>query len=100
MNLADSLPIQISESAWSEIVKIYNHKNIPQEYGLRIGTQGGGCSGVSYILGFDKKKETDKEYIIEGITIYIEKKHIMFLMGMVVDFEESDEGRGFVFNPI
>lgn len=69
-----------------------------QEYGLRIGIKGSGCSGTSFLLGFDKAKAGDETYLHENIPVYIEKKHIMYLLGLEVDFEETENGTGFVFN--
>ena len=75
-------------------------KNIPEGYALRVGVKGGGCGGVSYALGFDQGKEDDQGYEVSGLALLIEKRHVMFLMGMQVDFHESNEARGFVFtNP-
>lgn len=90
-------PVTISSRATEEIRKIMLTKNIPAEYGLRIGIKGGGCGGVSLILGFDKKKETDLAYYHEGIPVYVDKKHTMYLIGKQVDFAETEEGRGFMF---
>ncbi|MDO6438294.1 iron-sulfur cluster assembly accessory protein [Cyclobacterium sp. 1_MG-2023] len=93
-------PINITPKALEEIKTIISTKNIPLEYALRVGVKGGGCGGVSYALGFDLKKDEDQSFDIEGLTVLIEKKHVMFLMGMQVDFHESNEARGFVFtNP-
>lgn len=75
-------------------------KNIPRDYHLRVGVKGGGCGGMSYALGFDKPKSDDQQFEISGIPVLIEKRHLMFLMGMHVDFFEGDEARGFTFiNP-
>lgn len=94
------IPIQITEKAQAEIKDIIANKNIPSDYSLRIGVKGGGCGGMSYLLGFDKPKEGDQHFEFAGIKVLIEKKHYMFLMGMQVDFFESDEARGFTFvNP-
>ncbi|MCH6235406.1 HesB/IscA family protein [Cognataquiflexum rubidum] len=94
------IPIQITEKAQSEIKDIIAHKNIPPDYSLRVGVKGGGCGGMSYLLGFDKPKEGDQRFEVAGIPVLIEKKHYMFLMGMQVDFFEGDEARGFTFvNP-
>ncbi|MDN5203439.1 iron-sulfur cluster assembly accessory protein [Fulvivirgaceae bacterium BMA10] len=91
-------PVTITDKAVKEIKEIIRHKNIPAEYGLRIGIKGGvGCAGVSFLLGFDKKKETDDEFEIDGITVYLEKKHFMYLIGMQVDFYEGADARGFSF---
>jgi iron-sulfur cluster assembly protein len=94
----DNLPVSITEKALAELNLIIQSKNIPSEYGLRIGINGGGCGGVSYVLGFDKLKANDDVFEFSGITVYVDKKHAMFLLGMIIDFEESAENRGFVFN--
>lgn len=92
------LPCTFTKRAVEEIVTSVREKNIPSEYGLRIGIRGGGCSGISYLLGFDKSSETDELYELEGIPVYIEKKHMMYVLGKEIDFEDSAYSRGFVFN--
>lgn len=91
------VPINITERAQKEIKNIINTKNIPKDYFLRVGVKGGGCGGMSYLLGFDKPKEDDQKFEIAGISVLIEKKHYMFLMGMQVDFYEGNDARGFTF---
>lgn len=94
------IPIKITLKALEEIKNIIAHKNIPKEYSLRVGVKGGGCGGMSYLLGFDKPKEGDQQFVIENIPVLIEKKHYMFLMGMLVDFYDGADTRGFTFiNP-
>jgi iron-sulfur cluster assembly protein len=95
-----TLPVSITDKAFAEIKHIIIEKNISSDYGLRIGINGGGCSGVSYALGFDKVKAGDDIYSYNGITIYIGKKHAMFILSMEIDFEENQELRGFVFKNI
>ena len=73
------------------------NKGIPKDYALRIGMKGGGCGGMGYMLGFDTVKETDISYSFDDIPIIIEKKHVMYLMGLEVDFIEDSETRGFAF---
>jgi iron-sulfur cluster assembly protein len=90
-------PVTISARAVEEIRKIMQTKNIPADYGLRIGIRGGGCSGVSLIIGFDKRKETDLVYSIADITVYVDKKHTMYIIGKEVDFYEGADARGFMF---
>ncbi|SEJ39221.1 iron-sulfur cluster assembly protein [Cyclobacterium xiamenense] len=92
------IPVNITSKALEEIRNIINTKNIPENYALRVGVKGGGCGGVSYALGFDQQKEGDQQFNVEGLMVLIEKKHVMFLMGMQVDFHESNEARGFVFS--
>jgi iron-sulfur cluster assembly protein len=89
-------PVTISDRAAEEIRKIMTSKNIPSDYGLRVGVRGGGC-GVSLIIGFDKKKDSDLAYTIDGIPVYIDKKHTMYIIGKEVDFFEGADSRGFMF---
>jgi len=90
-------PVTISPKAAEEIRKIMATKNIPKDYGLRVGVRGGGCGGVSLIIGFDKKKDSDLAYVISDIPVYVDKKHTMYLIGKQVDFHEGEEARGFMF---
>lgn len=91
-------PIRITENAANEINNILDKKNIPSDYGLRIGIKGGvGCAGTNYILGFDQKSEHDNEFEMKGIKIYIDKRHTMFLMGVTLDFYNGADARGFKF---
>jgi iron-sulfur cluster assembly protein len=93
-------PIQISPNAAREIRKIINKKNIPEGYGLRVGVKGGGCSGMSYVLGFDKEREKDKVFDIDGITVYMDKRHGLYLMGTTINYHDGLDARGFTFeNP-
>ncbi len=67
---------------------------------LRLGVKGGGCSGMSYILGFDKKTEADQQFEVEGITCVMNKSHEIYLAGMEVDWVDGLNNRGFTFqNP-
>lgn len=90
-------PVTISAKAAEEIRKIMQTKNIPADYSLRVGIRGGGCGGVSLMIGFDKKKETDLAYSEQGIPVLVEKKHTMYIIGKEVDFYEGADARGFMF---
>lgn len=72
-------------------------KKIPDGYGLRLAVKGGGCAGISYIIGFDRPKESDEIFTEEGIPVFIEKKHFLHLAGMQVDFVDGELERGFIF---
>ncbi len=89
-------PVTISLRAAAEIRKIMETKNIPADYGLRVGVKGGGC-GVSLLIGFDKKKDSDIAYTIDKIPVYVDKKHTMYIIGKEVDFFEGEDARGFMF---
>jgi iron-sulfur cluster assembly protein len=98
-NLFSNLkPVSLSARAAVEVKKIMLTKNIPNDYGLRLGARGGvGCGGATLIIGFDKKKEADLSYELEGIPIYIDKRHTLYLIGKEVDFYEGADARGFMF---
>ena len=57
-----TLPVNLTEGALKQLRKIKLDQNISDNHGLRIGVKGGGCSGFSYILGFDTPKENDEVY--------------------------------------
>src|SRR5688572_29786902 len=90
-------PVTISEKAAAEIRKIMQTKNIPEGYSLRVGVKGGGCGGVSLLIGFDKQKASDLAYTVEGIPVLVDKKHTMYIIGKEVDFYEGADARGFMF---
>jgi len=90
-------PVSLTPKAAVEVRKIMETKNIPSDYGLRVGVKGGGCGGVSLIIGFDKKKKADHAYTIGDIPIYVDKRHTMYLIGKEVDFYEGSDARGFMF---
>ena len=90
-------PVTISAKAAVEIRKIMQTKNIPADYALRVGVRGGGCAGVSLMIGFDKKKETDLSYELEGITMLVDKKHTLYVIGKEVDYYEGADAKGFMF---
>jgi iron-sulfur cluster assembly protein len=89
-------PVTISARASTEIRKIMQTKNIPADYGLRVGVKGGGC-GVSLLIGFDRKKDSDLAYEIDGIPVYVDKRHTLYVMGKQVDFLEGEDATGFTF---
>jgi iron-sulfur cluster assembly protein len=91
-------PVTLTKKAARQVDSIMQTKNIPAGYGLRIGIRGGsGCGGHQLILGFDKQKESDLTYTQEGITIHVDKKHVLYVVGKEVDFYDGADARGFVF---
>lgn len=73
--------------------------NIPEEFGLRVGVKGGGCSGLSYSLGFDSSpKEGDKVLESDGIKLFVDGKSLFYLAGTELDFSDGLNGKGFVFS--
>jgi iron-sulfur cluster assembly protein len=93
-------PITLTPSALSEVRRLMNEPGFDNSQLLRIGVKGGGCSGLSYVLGFDKKEEDDDVYEIEGVSVLMKKAHGIYLMGMQVNYEQGLNARGFTFtNP-
>ena len=95
---ASVAPISLTEEAALEIRKIVETKELPEGYGLRVGVKGGGCSGMSYILGFNKKREHDMEFEVEDIVVYMDKRHGLYLMDTIIGYQDGLKARGFVFD--
>ncbi|MFN8348095.1 MAG: iron-sulfur cluster assembly accessory protein [Spirosomataceae bacterium] len=87
-------PIRISRTAEKEILETLSANKIPDVYGLRVGMKGGGC-GAQFLLGFDIPTDNDQVYIIDTIKVIIDKRHLMYVIGTEVDFEETEAGAGF-----
>lgn len=91
--------ITITRKAIEQVKELRAQNNIPEDYGLRVGVKGGGCSGMSYTLGFDgSRKETDLTLDADGIQIFIDPKSMFYLMGITLDFSDGLMGKGFTFN--
>jgi iron-sulfur cluster assembly protein len=91
------LPFHITPSAFNELNSILISKKIPEGYGVRIGIKGSGCAGVSYVIGFDQPTIDDKTYKKDLVSFIIAKKHLLYISGLHVDFIDSIEERGFIF---
>ena len=93
------MSVTLSETAAREVKKIITEQSMPDDTYLRVGVQGGGCSGLSYTLGFDTSvSERDRVTEIHGVKLAVDKKFDGHLDGTVVDFYDGLEKRGFVFN--
>jgi len=99
---ANTKSIQVTERALAKIRAAMAKENVsPEQGGLRVGVQGGGCSGLSYNIRFDSKpRERDRVYEFDGIRVFVDPKSFIYLHGMVLDYEESLMKQGFNFiNP-
>lgn len=91
--------IKMTDKAVNEVKKIMSENKVPENYGLRVGIKGGGCSGLTYSLGFDAAaKEGDTTIEQSGIKLFVDGKSLFYLSGTVLDFTDGLNGKGFVFN--
>lgn len=93
----ETAPVSFTEGALRELRQLQVQ---PEAEGmmLRVGVKGGGCSGLSYVLGFDQKEDDDIESEVQGIPVIMKKAHGIYLLGMEIDFAAGLNARGFVFN--
>jgi len=90
-------PVVLTENACEEVKRLLaEEKNRGQ--GLRLGVAGGGCSGLVYNVEFDSQKEGDVVIPQDGFDVYLDRKSIIYLRGIVLDFQKGLVGRGFQFN--
>jgi len=91
--------ITITQNAAEEAKRLFTKQGNPK-LGLRIGVQGGGCSGLSYKLGFEEQRQGDQVQELNGIKVLVDPKSDLYLEGTTLDFVDGLEGRGFRFlNP-
>ncbi len=94
--------VQVTERALKRIRVAMAKEGIsPAEGGLRLGIQGGGCSGLSYNIRFDTQpRERDRVYNFEDVRVFVDPKSFIYLHGMILDYEETLMRQGFNFiNP-
>lgn len=92
--------IEISAKAIIQLKKIFAEDHPGEGKGLRLGVVGGGCSGLSYKMDFGDEKEKDNVIILENIKILIDPKSAIYLKGILLDYQDGLNGKGFVFqNP-
>lgn len=92
--------ILLTEHAAQEIRRIMQAESLDEKLRLRVAVEGGGCSGLSYKLGFDHKTEDDLVCESQGLEIIIDPRHALYLDRCEIDYPQGLDARGFVFtNP-
>lgn len=94
--------IQITDKAIARVRSAMEKEGISLDQGgLRLGVQGGGCSGLSYNIRFDTQpRERDRVFQFGGVRVFVDPKSFIYLHGMVLDYQETLMQQGFVFvNP-
>ena len=91
--------INVTHEAAEEVKRLLAKKNDPA-LGLRLAVKGGGCSGLSYAMDFDRQKDGDNLFEAEGAKVFVDPKSYLYLKGMTFDFQDGLQDRGFKFiNP-
>ncbi|NRA12720.1 MAG: iron-sulfur cluster assembly accessory protein [Crocinitomicaceae bacterium] len=92
--------ITVTDSAKKQALRLMEDEG-QDGYFIRVGVEGGGCSGLMYKLDFDNEhQETDKSFVDNGIKVVVDKKSFLYLVGTTLDFSGGLNGKGFVFvNP-
>jgi iron-sulfur cluster assembly protein len=94
--------IEVTEKAIKEIKRIQSNDPATNDGHLRVQVVGGGCSGMSYKLGFEKDEVSpnDKVFEKDGVKIVVDTKSYLFITGTELDFSDGLNGTGFTFkNP-
>ncbi len=92
------IKIYFTPGAQQELHRIMHAPDFDQNLHLRIGVKGGGCSGLSYVLGFDHLQPDDMQLNTEGISFIMTPAHSIYLEGMQIDWETGLNNRGFTFS--
>jgi iron-sulfur cluster assembly protein len=91
--------ITVTEKAKSKAVELIKAENLPGDSFIRVGVEGGGCSGLSYKLEFDHElRDGDKVFEDKGIKIVCDRKSFLYLVGTQLDFSDGLNGKGFQFH--
>jgi iron-sulfur cluster assembly protein len=100
METMTATPVQFTAGAVAEIKRLMAEDGFDATQKLRVGVKGGGCSGLSYVLGFDQQTEEDETFEFEGVPCIMNKSHQLYLFGMEIDWQGGLNSRGFTFtNP-
>ncbi len=87
--------ITLSDKAVEKIGELLGSQADGAEQALRVAVRGGGCSGFQYALAFDKAKEDDNVFEVDGVSVVVDKVSMQFVFGSEVDYVEGLQGAGF-----
>jgi iron-sulfur cluster assembly protein len=93
--------IKVAESAKQQVAHLLHSENHPEGSFVRVGVEGGGCSGLMYQLTFDHQmKEGDQVFEDNGVKVVVDRKSFLYLVGTELEYTGGLNGKGFVFkNP-
>ncbi|EKB59400.1 HesB/IscA family protein [Bergeyella zoohelcum] len=92
--------IKVSDQARDKAFQLMKEDGFdPAKDYIRVGVKSGGCSGLEYVLKFDKEKtESDQVFEDNNLKILVDKKSILYLAGTTLEYSGGLNGKGFVFN--
>jgi iron-sulfur cluster assembly protein len=93
--------ITVSNAAKEHAAHLIKEENKPEGTFIRVGVDGGGCSGLMYNLVFDNEiKQGDQVFEDNGVKVVVDRKSFLYLAGTELDYSGGLNGKGFVFkNP-
>jgi len=98
MSTVTASPVSFTPTAVAEVKRLMSEPGFDTRQKLRVGVKGGGCSGLSYVLGFDEQLPEDETYEVDGMIFIMNKSHGLYLFGMQIDWQDGLNSRGFTFS--
>ena len=90
--------ISLTGKAADKVAELLGSQEGSEEQALRVAVRGGGCSGFQYALAFDRAKDDDHVFEVDGVSVIVDKVSMQFVFGSEVDYVEGLQGAGFQVN--
>ncbi len=90
--------ITLTEVAAGKVRELLSGQEDSEGQALRVAVRGGGCSGFQYALAFDRPKDDDNVFEVDGVSVVVDKVSMQFVFGSEVDYVEGLQGAGFSVN--
>lgn len=90
--------ISLTDKAAGKIAELLGGQADSEDQALRVAVRGGGCSGFQYALAFDRAKDDDHVFEVDGVAVIVDKVSMQFVFGSEVDYVEGLQGAGFQVN--
>jgi iron-sulfur cluster assembly protein len=95
---APTAAITLTGKAAEKIGEMLGSEGDSEGQALRVAVRGGGCSGFQYALAFDRAKDDDHLFEVDGVAVVVDKVSMQFVIGSEVDYVEGLQGAGFQVN--
>ncbi|MGB7588431.1 MAG: iron-sulfur cluster insertion protein ErpA [Solirubrobacterales bacterium] len=90
--------ITLTAKAAEKVGELLGSQGDAEGQALRVAVRGGGCSGFQYALAFDRPKDDDHVFEVDGVAVVVDKTSMQFVFGSEVDYVEGLQGAGFQVN--